>query len=272
MFISRHRVLYVATFPPNPTVCHPSPAAPRRSTVAIVASFPAGFARACFGALLLPALRFFFPSVFKPTAHSLTFDALSVSVCPLRLGDNTHRTQYEAIFNECKKQPDMLCLQLVRTLRTSQATETREMSSILLRRVLTKDEVSLWANLQAQTQDGIKGELLKSLQEETTKSITRKVCDTVCELAAGIFEEGKWPELLPFLFQCVTAGGEPLKEAALNIFAQLAEYIGDSLVPHLATLHGILAQCLQGGEMSVRLVGSWRFTRSLTHSLVLNTF
>lgn len=136
--------------------------------------------------------------------------------------DNTQRTQYEAIFNECKNQPDMLCLQLVRTLRTSQATETREMSSILLRRVLTKDEVSLWSNLQAQTQDGIKGELLKSLQEETTKSITHKVCDTVCELAAGIFEEGKWPELLPFLFQCVTAGSEPLKEASLKIFAQLA--------------------------------------------------
>ena len=97
-------------------------------------------------------------------------------------------------------------------------------------------------NLQAQTQDGIKGELLKSLQEETVKSITRKVCDTVCELAAGIYEEGKWPELLPFLFQCVTAGSEPLKEASLNIFAQLAEYIGESLVPHLATLHGILGR------------------------------
>jgi hypothetical protein len=31
----------------------------------------------------------------------------------LTSGDNTTRTQYEAIFNECKKQPDMLCLQLV---------------------------------------------------------------------------------------------------------------------------------------------------------------
>ena len=167
--------------------------------------------------------------------------------------DNTQRTQYEAIFNECKRQPDLLCLQLVRALRTSGATETREMASILLRRVLTKDEVSLWANLQAQTQDGIKGELLKSLQEEGTKSITRKVCDTVCELAAGILEEGKWPELLPFLFQCVTAGSEAHKESSLNIFAQLAEYIGDALVPHLAMLHGILGQCLQAGEMSVRL-------------------
>ena len=171
----------------------------------------------------------------------------------LSSADNAARAQYEALFNECKKQPDVLCLQLVRALRTSTAQETREMASILLRRVLTKDEVSLWANLQAQTQDGIKGELLKSIQEESVKSITRKVCDTVCELAAGIFEDGKWPELLPFLFQCVTAGTPNLRESALNVFAQLAQYVGESLVPHLATLHGILAQCLQAPERPIQL-------------------
>jgi hypothetical protein len=68
------------------------------------------------------------------------------------------------------------------------------------------------------------------------------VCDTVGELAAGIYDDGKWPELLPFLFTCVTQGQETLKESALNVFAQLAEYLGESLVPHLDTLHGILAQ------------------------------
>lgn len=171
----------------------------------------------------------------------------------LSSSDNTARVQYEQLFNECKKQPDLLCLQLVRAMRTSAAQETREMASILLRRVLTKDEVSLWANLQQQTQDGVKGELLKSLQEESVKSIVRKVCDIICELAAGILEEGKWPELLPFLFQCVTNGTPNLKESSLNIFAQLAEYIGEALVPHLAMLHGILQQCLAAPERSTQL-------------------
>ena len=171
----------------------------------------------------------------------------------LSSADNAARVQYESLFNECKKQPDLLCLQLTRAMRTSGAQETREMASILLRRVLTKDEVSLWANLQQQTQDGVKGELLKLLQEESARSIVRKACDTICELAAGILEEGKWPELLPFLFQCVTNGTVNLKESALNIFAQLAEYIGDALVPHLATLHGILAQCLANPERAIQL-------------------
>ena len=171
----------------------------------------------------------------------------------LSSADNATRTQYESLFNECKKQPDLLCLQLTRAMRSSGAQETREMASILLRRVLTKDEVSLWANLQQQTQDGVKGELLKVLQEEQTRSIVRKACDTICELAAGILEEGKWPELLPFLFQCVTNGTDALKESALNVFAQLAEYIGDALVPHLAVLHGILAQCLANQARSIQL-------------------
>ena len=171
----------------------------------------------------------------------------------LSSADNATRTQYESLFNECKKQPDLLCLQLTRAMRSSGAQETREMASILLRRVLTKDEVSLWANLQQQTQDGVKGELLKVLQEESVRSIVRKACDTVCELAAGILEEGKWPELLPFLFQCVTSGTANLKESALNVFAQLAEYIGDALVPHLATLHGILSQRLADPERSTQL-------------------
>ena len=166
--------------------------------------------------------------------------------------DNAARTQYESLFNECKKQGDVLCLQLVKALRTSAIVETREMAAILLRRVLTKDEVSLWANLQPQTQAGIKGELLKSLHEEQNKRIAGKVGDTVSELAAGVYEEG-WPELLPFLFQCVTGGADPLKVTALNVFGELAAYIGDSLVPHLATLHGILGQCLQAADMEVKL-------------------
>ena len=171
----------------------------------------------------------------------------------LSSADNAARAQYEALFNECKKQPDVLCLQLVRALRTSTAQETREMASILLRRVLTKDEVSLWANLQAQTQDGIKGELLKSIQENPSSPSPAR-CATPCASsppASSRTESG--PSSSPFSSECVTAGTPNLRESALNVFAQLAQYVGESLVPHLATLHGILAQCLQAPERPIQL-------------------
>ena len=164
--------------------------------------------------------------------------------------DNSARTQYEAVqrVQEAGRRARLSS----EALRTSAQVETREMAAILLRRVLTKDEVSLWANLQAQTQAGIKSELLKSLHEEQNKRIAGKVGDTVSELAAGVYEEG-WPELLPFLFQCVTTGSDALQVTALNVFGELAAYIGDSLVPHLATLHGIRAVpagCGHGGELA----------------------
>jgi hypothetical protein len=63
------------------------------------------------------------------------------------------------------------------------------------------------------------------------------VGDTVCELAAGILEDGGWPELLPFLFQAVQGGPDKLRESALLIFAELATYIGGSMGPYLPTLH-----------------------------------
>jgi hypothetical protein len=62
------------------------------------------------------------------------------------------------------------------------------------------------------------------------------VGDTVCELAAGILEDGGWPELLPFLFASVQSGPDALRESALLIFAQLALYVGASMAPYLPTL------------------------------------
>jgi len=68
-----------------------------------------------------------------------------------------------------------------------------------------------------------------------------QVCDTVAELAAGILEGGDWPELLPFMFQCVQSGQPRLAEAALLVFAQLARYLADTLRQYLGTLHGVRA-------------------------------
>ncbi|KAK9266130.1 hypothetical protein L1049_027333 [Liquidambar formosana] len=56
--------------------------------------------------------------------------------------------------------------------------------------------------------------------------------------------DGGWPELLPFLFQCVTSENHRLQESALLIFAQSSQYIGETLVPHLTMLHSVFLPCL----------------------------
>lgn len=49
------------------------------------------------------------------------------------------------------------------------------------------------------------------------------------------------------MFQCIVSDSVKLKESALFIFAQLAQYIGETLIPHLSTLHGVFLQCLSSG-------------------------
>lgn len=158
---------------------------------------------------------------------------------------NEQRSQAEALFNLCKQnQPDSLSLKLAQLLQSSTHVEIRAMSAILLRKQLTRDDTFIWPRLSPNTQSVIKSHLLGCVQQEQTKSITKKLCDTVAELASSILPDGGWPELLPFMFQCVTSDSPRLQESALLMFAQLAQYIGETLIPHLDTLHNVFLQCL----------------------------
>ncbi|KAF7819275.1 importin-5-like [Senna tora] len=181
-------------------------------------------------------------------ADSTHFESL---ISSLMSSTNDQRSQAESLFNLCKQtHPDALCLKLAHLLQSSPHPEAQTMSAILLRRQLTRDESYLWPQLQSSTQSSLKLVLLNCLQSEDVKSITKKLCDTVAELASGILPDGGWPELLPFMFQCVTSDSLKLQEAALLIFAQLAHYIGETLAPQLGTLHSVFLQHLSSSKSS----------------------
>lgn len=154
---------------------------------------------------------------------------------------NEQRSHAESLFNLCKQShPDALALQLSNLLQSSPRPESRTMSAILLRRQLT----DIWPRLADSTRSALKSLVLTSLQTEQIKSISKKLCDTVSELASLLLPENSWPELLPFIFHCVTSDNLNLQELSLIIFAQLAHYIGETLVPHLTTLHDVFLNCL----------------------------
>jgi len=79
------------------------------------------------------------------------------------------------------------------------------------------------------------------------------VCDTIAELASGTYEDLGWPELLPFIFQCVQSNDARLQESALLIFAQLAHHIMGTLRQYMATLHEVLTRTLQSPNHDVAL-------------------
>ncbi|KAI3798367.1 hypothetical protein L1987_33641 [Smallanthus sonchifolius] len=174
---------------------------------------------------------------------------------------NEQRSQAETLFNLCKQQhPDTLILKLSQLLHSSPHAEARAMSAVLLRRILTlagddeSQSETLYPSLSPATQLTLKSTLLESVSRESSKSISKKLCDTVSELASLVLPENGWPELLPFMFQCVTSGNPRHRESALLIFAQLAQYIGETLVPHLETLHAVFLGCLGTGiDADVRI-------------------
>ncbi|EXC34494.1 hypothetical protein L484_019091 [Morus notabilis] len=163
----------------------------------------------------------------------------------LMSSSNEQRSQAELLFNLCKQtDPDSLSLKLAHLLQFSPHPEGRAMSAILLRKQLTRDDSYLWPRLNPNTQSSLKSILLVCIQREETKSIAKKLCDTVSELASGILPDNGWPELLPFMFQCVSSDSPKLQESSFLIFAQLSQYIGDSLVPHIKELHSVFLHCL----------------------------
>lgn len=124
------------------------------------------------------------------------------------------------------------------------------MAAVLLRKLLTRDDSYLWPRLSPATQSSLKSSMLTCIQREDTKSISKKICDTISELASGIIPDNGWPELLPFIFQCVSSDSPKLQESAFLIFAQLSQFIGETLIPHLKHLHGVFLQCLTSSSNS----------------------
>ncbi|KAE8665105.1 ethylene-responsive transcription factor RAP2-11-like [Hibiscus syriacus] len=158
---------------------------------------------------------------------------------------NQQRSHAEALFNLCKQSdPDTLCLRLAHLLQVCNQPETRTMAAILLRKLLTRDDSYIWPRLNISTQSSIKSVLLSQIQVDSAKNLSKKLCDTVAELASGILPENGWPELLPFMFQCVSSDSPKLQESAFLIFAQLSQYIGDVLTPFIKDLHAVFLRCL----------------------------
>lgn len=148
--------------------------------------------------------------------------------------------------------------------------------------MLTRDE-PLWPKVSVPVKQTIKGELLACLQHEPERSITKKVCDSVSEIAAEIFDEVKidvmkrlnveketdqvtqhaaeifqkesqgWPELLPFIFQCVQSGNAGHAESAFLVFDQLARFSIDQLAQFLGTIHGALSAGLSNPSLDVKI-------------------
>ncbi|XP_031248967.1 importin-5-like [Pistacia vera] len=174
----------------------------------------------------------------------------------LMSSSNEHRSSAESLLSLLRQShPDALALNLARTLTSSNLPECRAMSTILLRKHLTRDDSSsfIYTRLMPSTQSNLKSVLLLQLQKEDNKSISKKLCDAISELGASILPDGAWPELLPFIFQCLVSYNAKLQELALLILSRLSQYVGDALTPHVETLHEVFSRFLSNENFDLKV-------------------
>ncbi|KDO27506.1 hypothetical protein SPRG_20302, partial [Saprolegnia parasitica CBS 223.65] len=130
-------------------------------------------------------------------------------------------------------------------IRSPASDDVRGLAAVLLRRVLLRDEVSLWCNASDLTQHSVKNDLLTVLTHEANPSIRRKLCDTVGELASSILEEGEWDELLPCMFHWITSANVAHRESALRVFEMISLFIATAMSDYFdTTIRQLFETCL----------------------------
>ena len=89
-----------------------------------------------------------------------------------------------------------LASMLLTVARSSSVTELRQLSCVLLRRVVHFGENKLWPNLDAQTRASLCCELLASLLAEPVRAVRHALCDMIASVAADMMEDDeRWPDL-----------------------------------------------------------------------------
>lgn len=179
----------------------------------------------------------------------------------LMAADNGERNRAELAFAELKEQADVTLIGLMQVVHSSKTDDVRGLAAVLLRRVLLRDAVSLWPHASEAVRDTLKLELLDVLRNETNRSIRRKVCDTVGELASSILDDAQWDDLLPTLLQWIEAPNVTLREATLRVFEMVAIYLAGIVVDDTSpegiqfqqTLFTMLATCLADPDGRVAL-------------------
>eukprot|EP01111_Echinosteliopsis_oligospora_P006765 TRINITY_DN2110_c0_g1_i3.p1 TRINITY_DN2110_c0_g1~~TRINITY_DN2110_c0_g1_i3.p1 ORF type:complete len:870 (-),score=260.72 TRINITY_DN2110_c0_g1_i3:783-3392(-) len=155
--------------------------------------------------------------------------------------DDTIRGQAEAAFNRMKESPSALVISLLQLLRASTNSATRISAAVFIRPLLVRQSDTLWDKLTEENKAVVKTELLQGLPTESIGSVRRKLCLITAELGALLVPSGAWPELMPFMFSCVTSDNDTLKECAFTIFGSLAEALKTQFAPYISKLQEVFA-------------------------------
>jgi len=173
--------------------------------------------------------------------------------------DNFIRGQAEQMYAQAKQsQPDEVVQALLQVGRTSTNNELRPFGIILLRRALSGsiNDKSLWDKITTQTQNFLKKELLKGIEEEEHPNVRAQLRDATYDLAGDLLDADKnsWNELLEWLLQMAASMQWHHRQSALLILSHLSVYLVDVFADKFPLVKSLLAAGLTDPQdIKVRL-------------------
>ncbi|MCL7048765.1 hypothetical protein MKW94_029874 [Papaver nudicaule] len=173
--------------------------------------------------------------------------SLELLLIQFLMPDNDARRQAEDQIKRLAKDPQVIPA-LIHHLRTAKTPNVRQLSAVLLRKKITGH----WAKLTPQLRQLVKSSLIESITIEHSPPVRRASANVVSIIAKYAVPQGEWPDLLPFLFQCIGSPQEDHREVALILFSSLTETIGNTFQTHFSELQFLLLKCLQD-EASTRV-------------------
>ncbi|XP_059278722.1 uncharacterized protein LOC132032929 isoform X1 [Lycium ferocissimum] len=174
------------------------------------------------------------------------------------ISDNAESSSEEddSMFNLIKHHhPESLAIKLSGFLSShSHDVDFRENCICTLYDLLCLDEGHTWNKLSVSTQSTIKSILVDSIKFEEPKSIIKNLCYTISDLC-DIFlpSDDNWPELLPFLRQCVTSNSNKLRDSFFLIFAGFSKSVCERLVPDMKISYPVFLSTLNDDTLHPRV-------------------
>ena len=180
--------------------------------------------------------------------------------------DNRLRGHAEKEFARLKSTtPESLSMHLLEVLlnASEQRAELRSFAIVLLRGVLTRHENAIFHRLSVHTQQVLKLKLLDALRTEPDPRIRRKTSEMVGEIGQSLIDQDgdlrHWPELLPFVFEHLTAQDAGLRECSLGLVEKLARFVANSVAEQHGQIVNVVRMTLvqAAGDVSVAAVRAW---------------
>eukprot|EP01120_Amphizonella_sp_Union-15-10_P014661 TRINITY_DN719_c0_g5_i1.p1 TRINITY_DN719_c0_g5~~TRINITY_DN719_c0_g5_i1.p1 ORF type:complete len:1091 (-),score=215.26 TRINITY_DN719_c0_g5_i1:123-3395(-) len=163
----------------------------------------------------------------------------------LLLPDNDVRNRAEAIYQEWRSEgSEELVFFLMKLARQSPETDMRTLATVLLRGALIRASDCPWFKCSAETQQTVKTELLKAVQEETSAYVRARLGDTLAVLISTIHDKGSWPEVFDFLLTYSQSPDPKHRESAMSIYSHLALFMGTNFKPYWPSMVNLLSKGL----------------------------